>query len=167
MNDYVITINGSKKQVKIINDQKASIDGKVVDYGLESLNCSNYLLRINNNFYEISAEKIDDVMYSLLVKGKKIITIARTELQERAKKLVEDAKASSNHQLDIKAPMPGMVLKIKKNTGDEIIIGDSLLILEAMKMENDLKAPSSGKIKEIYISEGSAVEKGDKLFLIE
>jgi biotin carboxyl carrier protein len=167
MNEYVITINGSKKKVNLINEKEASIDGKVVDYGLESLNCSTYLLRINNNFYEISSEKINDEKYSLLVRGKKINTIARTELQERAAKLVEDAKASSNHHLDIKAPMPGMVLKIKINAGDEIDTGDSLLILEAMKMENDLKAPSSGKIKEIYINEGSTVEKGDKLFLIE
>ncbi len=167
MSEYVVTIKGSKKLVNIINENEASIDGKVVDFSLESLNCSTYLLRINNSFYEISGEKINDEKYSLLVKGKKINTIARTELQERATKLVEDAKASSNHQLDIKAPMPGLVLKIKKNAGDEIDSGDSILILEAMKMENDLKAPSSGKIKQIYISEGSAVEKGDKLFTIE
>ena len=167
MSDYVITIGGSKRQVKIINEKKASIDGKIVDYGLESLNCSTYLLRINNNFYEISAEKIDDVMYSLLVKGKNINTVARTELQERATKFVEDAKVSANHHQDIKAPMPGMVLKIKKSAGDEINTGDSILILEAMKMENDLKAHTSGRIKEIYVSEGSAVEKGDKLLTIE
>ena len=167
MSEYVVTINGSKKLVNIINEYEASVDGKVVDYSLESLNYSTYLLRINNNFYEISSKKIDVDEYLLLVKGKKINTITRTELQERATKLVEDAKASSNHHLDIKAPMPGMVLKIKKNAGDEIDSGDSILILEAMKMENDLKAPSSGKIKEIYVSEGSAVEKGDNLFLIE
>ncbi|MCH7965440.1 MAG: acetyl-CoA carboxylase biotin carboxyl carrier protein subunit [Bacteroidetes bacterium] len=167
MSEYVITIDGNKKKVNIINEKKASIDGKVVDYGLESLNYCTYLLRINNNFYEISSEKIDDEKYSLLVKGKKISSIARTELQERAAKLVEDAKASSNHRLNIKAPMPGVVLKIKKNAGDEIDTGDSILILEAMKMENDLKAPSPGKIKEIFVSEGSAVEKGDELFLIE
>lgn len=167
MNDYVITINGSKKQVSIIDEKKASIDGKIVEYGLESLNCSTFLLRIDNNFYEISMEKIDDVIYSLLVKGKKINTVARTELQERATKFVEDANVSSNYHRDIKAPMPGMVLKIKKTAGDKINAGESLLILEAMKMENDLKAPSSGMIKEIYVGEGSAVEKGDKLFTIE
>ena len=167
MSEYVVTISGCKKLVNIINENEASLDGKVVDYSLESLNCSTYLLRINNNFYEISSEKIDDEKYSLLVKGKRINTCARTELQERATKLVEDAKASSNHHLDIKAPMPGLVLKIMKKTGDEIDSGDSILILEAMKMENDLKAPSSGRIKQIYISEGNAVDKGDKLFAIE
>ena len=167
MSDYVITINGSKKKVKIISEKEASIDGRIVEYGLESLNCNIYLLRIDNIFYEVCNEKISDEAYSLLVRGKMFKTIARTELKERAKKLVEDAKATSNHHLEVKAPMPGMVLKIMKNTGDEIEVGDSLLILEAMKMENDLKAPSSGKIKEVYISEGSAVEKDDKLLTIE
>jgi len=167
MSEFVITIKDSKKQVKIINEKEASIDGKVVHYSIEYLNCSTFLLRINNIFYEISSEKIDDEKYSLLVKGKKINTIARTELQERATKLVEDAKSSSDNHLDIKAPMPGMILKIKKNAGEKIVSGESILILEAMKMENDLKAPSTGKIKEIYVNEGSTVEKGDKLFLIE
>lgn len=167
MSEFVITINDSKKKVKIINEKEASIDGKVVHYSKEYLNCSTFLLRINNIFYEISSEKIDDEKYSLLVKGKKINTIARTELQERATKLVEDAKSSPDNHLDIKAPMPGMILKIKKNAGENIVSGESILILEAMKMENDLKAPSTGKIKEIYVNEGSTVEKGDKLFLIE
>ncbi len=63
MSEYVVTINGSKKLVNIINENEASVDGKVVDYSLESLNCSTYLLRISNNFYEISSEKIDDEKY--------------------------------------------------------------------------------------------------------
>jgi len=113
MSEYIITINGSKKKVNIINEKEASIDGKVVDYSLESLNYSTYLLRINNIFYEISSDKVDEEKYSLLVKGKKIITIARTELQERAAKLIEDTKASSNHQIYIYAPMPGIILKNK------------------------------------------------------
>jgi len=167
MSDYVITINGDKKRVKIISEKKASINGIVVNYSLDSLSYSTYLLRFNNIFYEISSEKIDDEKYSLLVSGNKISTIARTELQERATKLVEDAKKSLNHHKVVKAPMPGMVLKIKKNAGDKIDSGDSILILEAMKMENDLKAPDSGIIMNIFVSEGSAVEKGDNLFLIE
>ena len=69
MSEYVITIDGSKKKVNLINEKEASIDGKVIDYRLEFLNCSTYLLRINNIFYEICSEKINDEQYSLLVKG--------------------------------------------------------------------------------------------------
>jgi biotin carboxyl carrier protein len=63
--------------------------------------------------------------------------------------------------------MPGMILKIKKKVGDEIEQGDSLLILEAMKMENDIRSPVSGKVKEIKIKEGQAVEKGISILVIE
>jgi biotin carboxyl carrier protein len=167
MSEFVVTINGSKKQVSIINEKEATIDGKIVDYELKSLNIQTYLLRINNNFYEISSEKIDKEKYLLLVKGKKIVALTRTRLQEQAEKLIEESRVASNHKLDIKAPMPGMILKIKKKNGDRIEKSDSILILEAMKMENDLRSPAPGIIKEIYVNEGDAVEKGDKLFTID
>lgn len=67
----------------------------------------------------------------------------------------------------MKAPMPGMILKIRKSAGEQILQGESILILEAMKMENDLKAPASGILKKVYVTEGTAVEKGAKLFSIE
>jgi biotin carboxyl carrier protein len=60
-----------------------------------------------------------------------------------------------------------MVLKIKKQVGDKVIQGDSVLILEAMKMENDLRAHISGKIISINVKEGMTVEKGYSLFIIE
>jgi biotin carboxyl carrier protein len=63
--------------------------------------------------------------------------------------------------------MPGMILKLKKNPGDSVFAGDSVLILEAMKMENDVKAPTDGKITEVNVKEGIAVDKGDLLFAIE
>jgi pyruvate carboxylase subunit B len=63
--------------------------------------------------------------------------------------------------------MPGLILKIRKNVGDKVEQGESVIILEAMKMENDLKAPASGQIKKIFVTEGSAVEKGSALFSIE
>jgi biotin carboxyl carrier protein len=62
--------------------------------------------------------------------------------------------------------MPGLILKIKKNVGDKVEQGESVIILEAMKMENDLKSPSSGIIEKVFVSEGSAVEKGTALFSV-
>ena len=63
--------------------------------------------------------------------------------------------------------MPGMVLKIQKNENDEIAIGEPVLILEAMKMENEVTSPYSGTLKKIYVRENTPVEKGTKLFRIE
>ena len=63
----------------------------------------------------------------------------------------------------VKAPMPGMVLSILVEPGQQVQKGDVLLILEAMKMENVLKAAGDGCVKSIAVSKGAAVEKGHLL----
>jgi biotin carboxyl carrier protein len=90
----------------------------------------------------------------------------RTSLQEKAAKLMEKSAAATK-KVEVKAPMPGMILKIKKELGEEVKLGDSVIILEAMKMENDLRAPATGKITKMPVTEGSAVEKGFFLYQIE
>lgn len=68
---------------------------------------------------------------------------------------------------DVKAPMPGLVLDIAVKAGEEIKKGDTLLILEAMKMENIIKSEGEGIIKTIHIHEGTAVDKGQLLIEME
>ncbi len=67
----------------------------------------------------------------------------------------------------IKAPMPGLVLGIMVEPGQQVLKGDVLLILEAMKMENVLKATGDGRVKNIAVSKGAAVEKGQLLVEME
>lgn len=67
----------------------------------------------------------------------------------------------------IKAPMPGLVLRFEKKVGDEVKKGESVLILEAMKMENILKSPGDGKIKKFVVEQGQAVEKNQILVELE
>jgi len=64
---------------------------------------------------------------------------------------------------EIKAPMPGLVLDIMVNEGDELEEGDNIMILEAMKMENVIKAPNALTIKKILIKKGEAVDKNQIL----
>jgi pyruvate carboxylase subunit B len=66
----------------------------------------------------------------------------------------------------VTAPMPGMIISYAKNVGDAIEEGDTVLILEAMKMENALPAPASGTIKAINYASGDSVAKGDVLAVI-
>lgn len=65
------------------------------------------------------------------------------------------------------SPMPGTVIKIVKNVGDEVKAGELVLILEAMKMENEISAPVSGKIISINCASGAAVNGGDILFEVK
>ena len=66
----------------------------------------------------------------------------------------------------IKAPMPGTVLAIKKNVGDAVKAGDVVVVLEAMKMENDIVAPCDGTVKSINTTKGSSVNTDDILAVI-
>ncbi len=64
-------------------------------------------------------------------------------------------------------PMPGIVTAVGVKSGNRVKRGDSLLIVEAMKMENEIKAPCSGVIKQINVTQGSMVKLNDELIIIE
>ncbi len=66
----------------------------------------------------------------------------------------------------ISAQIPGLITKIFRGVGDEIVEGDPLFLIEAMKMENEIKAPVSGIIQKISVSEGQTVEKGTNIIEI-
>lgn len=68
---------------------------------------------------------------------------------------------------DIKAPMPGLVLEIMVQPGDQVVEGDALIVLEAMKMENIIKAPGDGIVKSINVKPHDAIEKNTILIEME
>ena len=76
------------------------------------------------------------------------------------------APAAAVEGTALNAPMPGMIISYEKNVGDSINEGETVVILEAMKMENALPAPASGTIKSINFSSGDSVAKGDVLCVI-
>jgi biotin carboxyl carrier protein len=75
--------------------------------------------------------------------------------------------ASVKQIKEIKAPMPGLVLEINVSSGDEVLEGQKILILEAMKMENAILIHTNAKIKKVIVSAGQAVEKGQVLVELE
>jgi len=100
-----------------------------------------FKIKVNNNVYELKAKD----KYDELLKDLGLENINATKLKE------------------IKAPMPGLVLKILISEGDEVKKGENLFVLEAMKMENMIKAPADIIIKKINIKSGDKVEKNQVL----
>jgi biotin carboxyl carrier protein len=166
MNEYVVVHKDKRNLITISANSEIVINGILHHYELIVLNNSTFRLRIDQKIYDISPLRIDNNRFNISLEGYTFETAAMTTLQEKASKVIEQTGAV-NRLREIKAPMPGMILKIKKKAGDQIESGESIIILEAMKMENDIKSPSSGVIKNIFVSESSAVEKGAKLFSIE
>ena len=66
----------------------------------------------------------------------------------------------------VKSPMPGNILKINVTVGQKVNEGDTLLVLEAMKMENEISAPKAGTVAQIIVSKGAVVETGAPLVVI-
>lgn len=67
---------------------------------------------------------------------------------------------------EVKAPMPGKVVKLLVSPGDTVVSGQGILLFEAMKMQNEIKSPQDGVISEIVVEEGQAAEARDRLFVI-
>lgn len=166
MNEYVVTINESKENIQLINNHLLIVEDEQLNVELLEINKNSYLLHIENKSYEIAVEKINNETYSFLLDGYYFKSVVRTRLQEKAKRLLNNKEYDTHHDI-IKAPMPGLVLKIKKKEGEKIEIGEAVVILEAMKMENEIRSPASGIVKEILVNEGSSVEKDDVIIKIE
>lgn len=66
----------------------------------------------------------------------------------------------------VAAPMPGTIISIEVKVGDPVRVGEVLLILESMKLENDIAAPKDGVVKEIFVREGMHVKRGERLVAI-
>ena len=75
--------------------------------------------------------------------------------------------AAGGAKSGVKSPLPGVILDIKVNVGDEVKKGQTIIILEAMKMENSINADKDGKITAINVSKGESVLEGTDLVIIE
>ena len=75
--------------------------------------------------------------------------------------------AVSGGKSGIKSPLPGVILEIKVKEGDTVKRGQTLMILEAMKMENDIKSDRDGKVTAINVSKGESILEGTDLIIIE
>ena len=113
-----------------------------------------------NGYYKVV---IDDVDY--------IVKYSQTEKPEIINGNTETNAQPSNSNsvsnetgLIVKAPLAGNIFKIEKNIGDDIQEDETIIVLEAMKMETTIKTPKSGQIKNIFIKNGDKVQSGDPLF---
>jgi biotin carboxyl carrier protein len=90
-------------------------------------------------------------------------------LSERQLKLraAQTGKLAQAVSAKIKAPMPGKIIRILVNPGDEVQEGQGLLIMEAMKMENELRASRKGIVQDLRAEIGQSVESGALLMIIE
>ncbi len=165
MNKYIISIDNSKIELNIRDANTVSMNGKDISYDILKNESNKIIFKINNRIYEIFYDEINENDFYIYVDGQRIKTTIRTELEEKINALLKKKDAGSK-ATEIKAPMPGLLLKILKNEGEEINVGEPVAILEAMKMENEIRSHYKGKIAKIFVEEGKSVEKGELILKI-
>jgi biotin carboxyl carrier protein len=163
-----IHLNAKENFVVEQDGDTVLIDGEALNWDLLQTAESSFHIVDNHQSYRVEVleanyeEKkftiqINGSIYKLTAQDRLDLLLKKMGIQESATKIVKD----------IKAPMPGLVIDITVKVGDEIKKGETLMILEAMKMENALKAPNDVVIKEIKVEQGKSVEKNQLLITFE
>jgi len=157
---YDFEIKGSEGQI-LINGEQVQID-------MQRISEKRFHFLLENRSY--SAE-IVDVDYSLKeatikINGKEYRTVLKDENDTLLERLGIELNSVSRVS-NLKAPMPGLVLDILVEPGDQLKKGDKLLILEAMKMENLIKSPADFTVKSVEIQKGDKVEKNQVLLYFD
>ena len=140
----------------------------------------DYKYTINGNKYEVAIGDITENIATVTVNGEEYKVEMEPEPVEEKKVVVrpvaaqasEPASSSSssanvNTNNAIKAPLPGIITAINVQVGDEVNVGDTLLVLEAMKMANNIEAEKAGKVTAICVKPGQSVMEDDALVVIE
>lgn len=129
---------------------------------------SQYTVEYKSTIYNINIENFDasSKSYKLIVNNKPIELKLKNNLDQLIEKMGLNKKGEENFT-QIKAPMPGLVLKVHVNEGDTIAEGDPLITLEAMKMENLLKSKGQATVKKILVDTNDKVEKSQVLIEFE
>ena len=151
-----------------------------------------YSLKVNGHSYEVTIDEVNEAStlahvtvngtaYEVEIEGGKASAtqkpqvapvpaaasgIAVTPTTAAPSKPAAVASASTGGHT-VKSPLPGTVVAVKVNVGDKISAGQTLLVLEAMKMENNIDADRSGVVKSVMVQQGATVMEGDNLIVIE
>lgn len=123
-----------------------------------------FKIRVNGNEYEVEVEELSNAANSSPVRTAPS-PAARPVLQEVKKPVNQAATTPSveNGASAVQAPMPGTILDVRVKAGDRVSKGQTLMILEAMKMENEILAPHDCSVKQIHVEKGASVSAGDLL----
>ena len=151
------------------------------DYSLK-INGHNYSVQIDdvNEASTVAHVVVNGVDYEVEIEGAKAPTVSKPQVAPAPKSansaMITPSSATPSPRIaaaapstgySVKCPLPGTVLSVKVAAGDTIAAGQTLVVLEAMKMENNIDADRGGVVKQVLVQQGATVMEGDVLIVIE
>lgn len=166
---YIATTRGTTSRIQVEESQpnqfRVLIDGK--EFAIDFLEPQRNILSliIGGKSYEVDVDvAADSDAFGVEIKGDHYEIEV---VEERKKKLAMKLSKGASGRQDLKSPMAGNVRKILVQAGESVVVGQVLLILEAMKMQNEIKSPIDGIIGSVSAREGITVSMGDPLCVVD
>lgn len=154
MAEQQVNVNGKAHKVVLDGNGSGHINGSAFNLDVQQVSDSIWHIIRDDRTYEV--ELLEDGR--MKVNGNTYSTELVNPFDALLKQLGMD-KGAAGKVTEVKAPMPGLVLKVIVKAGDAVSKGDALLVLEAMKMENVIKSPTEGTIASIEVQQDKTVEK--------
>jgi len=163
---YEVTIAEKVYRVELVRTEqewKCKLDGRELPLDVVSAQDGMLSLLLQGKSYEVKQETVA-AETNVVVGQERFSASVRDPRSFRSRRRLG---ASEQGVMKIKAPMPGKVVRILAPAGSQVEMGQSVLVIEAMKMQNELKAPKTGVVKKINVEEGAAVDAGQALAEVE
>jgi len=160
---YNVTIENREYQVNITGDQ-VTVNGERVNAKVVTLNHNGLqLLRHGKRVVEVFLSSQDRDTYQVLMfGGQRVVTRIRDRARSR-----EQSGASEGENPNLLAPMHGLVVDVSVGEGEQVEQGQTLVVLESMKMQMQLRAPRSGRVIKLNVQPGQEVQKGALLVQLD
>ena len=162
---YITTVKDEEFIIEIEHNNQILVNGERYEIDFQHLPEADALsLLLNNQSLEAVVEARDDV-WEVLTKGE-LYTVKVQD--ERAYRLAKARGVAGDvaGEVQLKSPMPGLIVAVPVAEGEYVQKGDKVIILESMKMENELRAPKEGIVARVNVTQGASVEKDQVLAVI-
>jgi len=161
---YVTTIDNKKFEVEIVDEKHIRIGDRLLEVDFESVSGQPvFSLILDGKSYEAFVYQSEED-WDVLLRGRQY----QAKVEDEREKRLRDAggAATEGGEFHLKAPMPGLIVAILIEEGQEVKKGQVMLILESMKMQNELKAPRDGVIGRVRVKAGESVEQRQTLLSV-
>lgn len=161
---YVAEIDGLEFPIEILDERHVRFGEEIIEVDLAEVSGQPlYSLLVNGESYEAYVYPDEDLLQVLLLGQFFSVRV----MDEREKRLRASGPASGvSGEFTLKAPMPGLIIAVPVEEGQQVEKGQILVILESMKMQNELRAPRAGKIARLRVKPGESVEQKQPLLNI-
>ncbi|MEW6286092.1 MAG: biotin/lipoyl-containing protein [Chloroflexota bacterium] len=163
---YITTVGEKEFLVEIIDEHHVSIDGKTYEVDFVSVSGQPvYSLIVDGKSHEAYVNESDEG-WQVLLHGRLYPVKVEDEREKRLRAAAGGGVAESG-EFHLKAPMPGLVVAVPVEEGQQVKKGQVLVILESMKMQNELKSPRDGTVARIRVKAGESVEQKQALLSVQ